>query len=96
MSDGGNNMDLDSRIALTRMEGKIDRINDHNERQKEDMRYVREKLHVHGNEISALQAANTLKKGEQQGSERTIRIIWALVSAGGVAAVAAIARALGV
>jgi hypothetical protein len=91
---GGGDMDGETRVHLTRIEGKIDLLNQRHESMKEDMRkieltqadYARrtdERLHSQGNRIQLLESKEILRQGEQQGVTKSVKIAWMLSGLGG-------------
>lgn len=85
------NMDLESKVQLTRIEGKLDLVNDRHETMKGDIVEVKTRLHSHSNRIGVLEA----RDHQRTGAVGAVKLLWA---AGGVtlASIAAFAaRSLG-
>jgi len=86
------NMDLESKVQLTRIEGKLDLVNDRHETMKGDIVEVKTRLHSHANRLGILEA----RDNQRTGAVGAVKLLWA---AGGVTLMgvaAFIARSLGV
>jgi hypothetical protein len=66
---------------LIRIEGKIDLLNERDERNANDIRDLRDRAHMHSNRIQKLEAiANHVRDGEKQGVDKMLRAVYALAS----------------
>lgn len=80
------------RVQLARMEGKLDLSNLRHEQTDAWKITVDQRLHRHGNDISVLQAANTLRDGQRQGFTLAVKAGWVLGGSGIMGMIALIAR----
>lgn len=94
------------RIQLARMEGKQDvanerletanRINDERHTAiKVDIQNINTRLHTHGNRIGVLEADKHLNAGERKGIAFSGKVVWAIVGAVPIGALAVALRAFG-
>lgn len=79
-------MDVEAQVMLTRMEGKIDLLNERHDTFKGDLRDLKERSHSHSNRLGVLEADKHLR----QGAASTVRILWIVLSGGGGAVAMAI------
>ncbi|HEY1606022.1 MAG TPA: hypothetical protein VGF77_10555 [Allosphingosinicella sp.] len=102
-------MDADSRVQLTRIEGKLDLVNERHETMKEDVRKIErthadfsrrvdERFHTHGNRLQMLEARNHVSEGERAAVRASARALWAVAGGSGLLAalLAAIMRHFGI
>jgi hypothetical protein len=98
-----DNMDLDSKVQLTRIEGKLDLVNERHEtmkgdigkleeRQVADTRRIDERLHSHGSRIGVLEADKHLRQGERAGLALSAKAIHWIGGGSVVAVLAAVLR----
>jgi len=84
------------RVQLARMEGKLDLSNLRHEQTDAWKVTVDQRLHRHGNDISALQQKDMMHEGERKGITAAGRVVWAAIGLiPGGAIVAALMRLFG-
>lgn len=95
----GEQMDAESRVKLAEIGGDIKRIFDFITRQADDTKRIDTRLNHHGERLTAVEAHINKSTGQQQGVDKTVKIMWTIIGGGGATIItglaAIIARAKG-
>lgn len=89
-----DDMNAETRVQLTRIEGKLDLVNERHESMKEDVRKIEqnqadfsrrvdERFHAHGNRIQVLEARDLRRDGERSGIGKSVKTLWLISGLGG-------------
>jgi hypothetical protein len=93
----GDNIPVSDAVQLTRIEGKIDRLNDRTGRVEGDLTNVQSRLNGHSERLTAVEKQDTLADGKRQGTEQVVKVLWAILGVmltGGIATIATVVAAL--
>lgn len=83
-------------VKLTRMEGKLDLSNMRHDQTEATLRSHDTRISTQGERIGGLESRERERAGEVRGATNTVKAVWVVIGGGGMAVVAAIARALNV
>jgi hypothetical protein len=86
----------DIRVQLARIEGKQDVTNAHLSNVQNDIADIRQVQYRHGDRLGILEADRNVRTGERQGLALGGRIIWTIIGAVPVGAVALALKLFGV
>jgi hypothetical protein len=86
----------DIRVQLARIEGKQDVTNAHLSNVQSDIADIRQVQYRHGDRLGILEADRNVRTGERQGLALGGRIIWTIIGAVPVGAVALALKLFGV
>ena len=92
---GDDSVDMDGRVALAEIKGDVKLILAGQSRTNDDVKDLRDRVHLHSNRIGVLEADKHLRTGERQGLALSAKVLHWVTGGSVIAVVALIARHFG-